>query len=231
MSAVVPSAAWTGHRPQAWPPRRTVRQDAPTDRPEHVGDPMSEDFGEFVKAVLPGLLRYGHALTGNPHDAADLVQTVLERIGAKWASLLRKTGDPLAYTRRSMANAHVSRWRRTRKENLVADLPDTSAVWQPDRFADEPLWQALRALPPRQRAVVVLRYYEDLSEAEIAEALGISKGTVKSQANKAMAALRTRLGTVVDESGNGVRGGSGADRTGSKRAGSNGTVVDGRDRR
>jgi RNA polymerase sigma-70 factor (sigma-E family) len=174
---------------------------------------MAEDFGEFVKAALPGLLRYGHALTGNPHDAADLVQTVLERVGAKWTSMRRRTGDPLAYTRRAMANAHVSRWRRTRRENLVADLPDTSAVWQPDRFADEPLWQALRALPPRQRAVVVLRYYEDLSEAEIAEALGITKGTVKSQANKAMAALRTRLGTVVD--------GSVVDRT----------AVDGRDRR
>lgn len=159
----------------------------------------TEDFGEFVRAVLPGLLRYGHALTGNPHDAADLVQSVLERIGARWPSVRRRTGDPVAYARRAMANAHVSRWRRTRRESLVADLPDTVVVYQPDRFADEPLWQAVRALPPRQRAVMVLRYYEDLSEAEIASTLGISKGTVKSQANKAMASLRASLGVPAPE--------------------------------
>jgi RNA polymerase sigma-70 factor (sigma-E family) len=159
----------------------------------------TDDFAEFVRAVLPGLLRYGHALTGNPHDAADLVQGVLERIGARWESVLRKTGDPVAYARRAMANAHVSRWRRTRRENLVAELPDTTVVWQQDRFDDEPLWAALRALPPRQRAVMVLRYYEDLSEAEIATTLGITKGTVKSQANKAMANLRATLGVTVTE--------------------------------
>lgn len=154
------------------------------------------DFEEFVHASLPGLLRYGHALTGNPHDAADLVQTVLEKIGSRWTHVQRKTGDPLAYVRRSMANAHVSRWRKTRRENLVADVPDLSAarpIQPADPFEHEPLWQALRELPPRQRAVIVLRYYEGLSEAEIAETLGISQGTVKSQASKAIANLRTTI--------------------------------------
>ena len=178
--------------PAALPAPPTV-EPVETDPSEPVGI-GSADFGEFVRAALPALLRYGHALTGNPHDAGDLVQGVLERIGARWTTVVRRTGDPMAYARRAMANAHVSRWRRTRRENLVADFPETEAVWQPDRFADEPLWQALRALPPRQRAVIVLRYYEDLSEAEIAHSLGISKGTVKSQANKAMSALRTRMG-------------------------------------
>ncbi|SFG64643.1 RNA polymerase sigma-70 factor, sigma-E family [Amycolatopsis regifaucium] len=154
------------------------------------------DFGDFVRASLPGLLRYGHALTGNPHDAADLVQTVLEKIGSRWSYVQHKTGDPMAYIRRSMANAHVSRWRRTKRENLVADLPDTQPYSQADPFEHEPLWQALRALPPRQRAVMVLRYYEGLSEAEIADSLGISQGTVKSQASKAITSLRTKLALI-----------------------------------
>ena len=157
------------------------------------------DFGDFVQATLPGLLRYGHALTGNPHDAADLVQTVLEKIGSRWTYVHEKTGDPLAYVRRSMANAHVSRWRRTRRENLVADLPDTSPHVPADPFEHEPLWRALRTLPPRQRAVMVLRYYEGLSEAEIAGALGITQGTVKSQASKAIASLRMKLKSVDGE--------------------------------
>jgi len=157
-----------------------------------------EDFAEFVRMSLPGLLRYGHALTGNPHDAADLVQGVLEKVGSRWGSVLAKGPDPLAYVRRAMANAHVSRWRRFRKENLVAEFPDRPAVPAFDRLEHEPLWQALRDLPPRQRAVVVLRFYEGLSEAEIADSLGVSKGTVKSQNSKAMATLRSKLGGLVE---------------------------------
>lgn len=159
------------------------------------------DFSEFVEASLPGLLRYGHALTGNPHDAADLVQTVLEKIGSRWTHVQRKTGDPLAYIRRSMANAHISRWRRVRKESLVADIPEQSGYTPADPFEHEPLWQALRALPPRQRAVIVLRYYEGLSEAEIADSLGVSPGTVKSQASKAIASMRTKLAPADDPEG------------------------------
>jgi RNA polymerase sigma-70 factor (sigma-E family) len=150
------------------------------------------DFTEFVRAAMPGLLRYGHALTGTPHDAADLVQTVLEKIGSRWSSVVRKPGDPVAYARRAMANANISRWRRHKMERLVAEAPEGNAVYQADRFESEPLWQALRELPPRQRAVIVLRYYDGLSEAEIAKSLGVSTGTVKSQASKAMATLRAR---------------------------------------
>lgn len=157
------------------------------------------DFGEFVESELPGLLRYGYALTGNPHDASDLVQTVLEKIGARWTHVQRKTSDPLAYIRRSMANAHISRWRRTRRENLVADIPEPRAYTQIDPFEHEPLWQALRELPPRQRAVIVLRYYEGLSEIEISQSLGISQGTVKSQASKAITSLRKKLAVVPEE--------------------------------
>ncbi len=151
------------------------------------------DFSEFVQASLPALLRYGHALTGNPHDAADLVQSVLEKIGSRWGSVLRKTGDPMAYVRRSMTNAHISRWRRLRRERLMAEVPDSDSVVHSDPFEHEPLWRALRELPPRQRAVIVLRYYEGLSEAEIAASLGVSQGTVKSQASKALTTLRGKL--------------------------------------
>jgi RNA polymerase sigma-70 factor (sigma-E family) len=156
-----------------------------------------DGFGEFVREALPGLLRYGHLLTGNPHDAADLVQTVLEKVGSRWGSIVRKTGDPVAYTRRAMANSHVSRWRRTRREQPIAEIPDVHGVHDRDPFENEPLWTLLRELPPRQRAVVVLRYYEDLSELEIAAVLGVSRGTVKSQASKAMATLRGRIGVAM----------------------------------
>lgn len=162
------------------------------------GTATVDDFADFVGAAMPGLLRYGHALTGNPHDAADLVQGVLEKIGSRWSFVVRKTGDPLAYTRRAMANAHISRWRRTRRESLVSDIPDTVTTRERYAFEDEPLWHALRDLPPRQRAVIVLRYYEGLSEIEIAQTLGVSQGTVKSQASKAMATLRTRLAATVE---------------------------------
>ena len=159
-------------------------------RAEAVGD-----FAEFVRLSMPGLLRYGHVLAGNPHDAADLVQSVLEKVGSRWVAVQRKGDDPLAYVRRAMANTHISIWRRRRRESLVADLPDSGALApELSRLENEPLWRALGELPPRQRAVIVLRYYENLSEAEIANALGISCGTVKSQSSKAMASLRTRLG-------------------------------------
>lgn len=157
-------------------------------------------FAEFVEANLTGLMRYGHALTGNPHDAADLVQTVLEKIGSRWSNVQRKTADPIAYVRRSMANAHISRWRKHRRENLVADLPEMGSAPPADPLEHEPLWQALKDLPPRQRAVIVLRYYEELSETEIADSLGVSAGTVKSQASKALATLRGRLGDDDPES-------------------------------
>jgi RNA polymerase sigma-70 factor (sigma-E family) len=172
-------AVTTTVRATTWPPR--------TDSTDLA------DFGEFVRASLPGLLRYGHALTGNPHDAADLVQSVLEKIGARWSRVRGKSGGPLAHVRRSMANAQISRWRRTRRENLVADLPDAALVADVDPFEQEPLWQALRDLPPRQRALIVLRYHEGLSEVEIARTLRVSQGTVRSQTGKAIASLHRKM--------------------------------------
>ncbi|SHE66775.1 SigE family RNA polymerase sigma factor [Streptoalloteichus hindustanus] len=158
---------------------------------------MDEDFAAFAEAALPGLLRYGYALAGNPHDAADLVQTALERVGSRWSRVVARSGDPHAYVRRTMANLHVSFWRRRRRENVVAVVPDEAVAGEFDRVEHEPLWRALAGLPAKQRAVLVLRYYEDLSEAEIADVLGVSRGTVKSHASRAMSTLRAHLDSLA----------------------------------
>jgi RNA polymerase sigma-70 factor (sigma-E family) len=156
-------------------------------------EPDVGGFDDFARAVLPELHRYGHVLTGDPHDGADLAQGVLERLGRHWASLRCRSIDPVSYARKAMVNARISAWRRTRREDLVARLPDTLTVELEDPFAGEQLWDALRTLPPRQRTVMVLRYYNDMSVIDIARTLGISVGTVKSQTSKAMRKLRANL--------------------------------------
>src|SRR4051812_39380927 len=151
----------------------------------------AEAFDAFVRARMPSLLRFAHALTGDPHTAADLVQDALERTGMRW-SRLDRNGDPEAYVRRAILNGRTSRWRKLHRETLVDALPErTVHVDPPGR--DEQLWQLLATLPQRQRAVIVLRYYEDMSEEQIAETLGCAPGTVKSQASKALAKLRAAM--------------------------------------
>ena len=145
-------------------------------------------FDAFVRSRLPHLLRFGVVLTGSEQAAADLVQDALERTLLRWSRI--ESDDPEGYVRRVMVTHNVSLWRRVRRERLTADVPERSYV---DRQHDPALWQALSQLPPRQRAVIALRYYEDLSEAQIAEVLGVSAGTVKSQASRAMAKLRVLL--------------------------------------
>lgn len=156
-----------------------------------VVDQATRDvFDEFVRARHPALLRYGTVLTGDPHSAADLVQDALERTGLAW-SRVQQQGDPEGYVRRTMANRNISIWRRRRRERLVAEPPERPYE---DAAPDDVMWDALAQLPKRQRTVLVLRYYEDLSEAEIARVLSIAPGTVKSQASKGIAALRAAIG-------------------------------------
>jgi RNA polymerase sigma-70 factor (sigma-E family) len=148
-------------------------------------------FDAFVRARLPALLRFAYALTGDPHTAADLVQDALERTGMRWNKIERQ-GDPEGYVRRAILNGRVSRWRKHRRETLVDCVPERLTPYEiPAR--DDQLWQLLATLPPRQRAVLVLRYYEDMSEVQIAATLGCSPGTVKSQSSKALAKLRVAL--------------------------------------
>ena len=155
-----------------------------------------EAFDAFARARLTALLRFAHVLTGDPHQAADLVQDALERTALAWSRVVAKD-DPERYVRRAIVNRHVSIWRRRRRERLVADCPESSYVAADGH--DEALWRELSALPPRQRAVVVLRFYEDLSERQVAEVLGCSVGTVKSQNAKALARLRTRVVRLESE--------------------------------
>jgi RNA polymerase sigma-70 factor (sigma-E family) len=155
-------------------------------------------FDAFARGRMRELLRFAHVLTGDPHRAADLVQDALERTLMSWDRVVRKD-DPVAYVRRAIVNRNVSVWRRYHRERLVADAPDTP--YDPrsaERRFDADLWAALATLPPRQRTVLVLRYYEDLSEAEIARTLGVSVGTIKSQASKAMAKLRASVPRDTD---------------------------------
>lgn len=153
-------------------------------------------FDAFVRERLPDLLRFGRVLTGNDEAAADLVQDALERTILHW-SRVESRDDPEGYVRRVMVNRNISIWRRLRRERITDTLPDDGYV---DRPRDRELWEALLTLPPRQRAVIALRYYEDKTEAEVASILGCSVGTVKSQASKAITKLRALVPTFADMS-------------------------------
>lgn len=148
-------------------------------------------FDDFVAQRLPALYRYAYALTGNRHNAEDLVQEALTRTGATWWRIQRKD-DPEGYIRTAMVRIMANRWRRPRRELLVASAPDRPAEDRDLTRVDDAdqLDAALAELPPRMRAVLVLRYMEQLTEQEAAEVLGCSRGTVKSQASRALARLR-----------------------------------------
>ncbi len=143
-------------------------------------------FDAFVRARLPELVRFGRALTGSTEAAQDLVQDALERTLLAW-NRLETPDNPEGYVRRIMVNRNISLWRKFGREHPTDEVVDRGVEDSP---FDDDLWQAIRRLPPRQRAVIALRYYEDLSEADIAHTLGCSVGTVKSQASKALAKLR-----------------------------------------
>jgi RNA polymerase sigma-70 factor (sigma-E family) len=148
-------------------------------------------FREFVAARQGALLRSAYVLCGDRHRAEDLVQGALTRTAARWAQV--RDGDPEAYVRRAMYHEQVSRWRRTAvlRETAVDELPERA---QPDGSGSVDLKLALRAaldrLAPRQRAVLALRFYEDLPEAEVARLLGITVGTVRSTTSRALDKLR-----------------------------------------
>ncbi|TDD82622.1 SigE family RNA polymerase sigma factor [Actinomadura rubrisoli] len=156
---------------------------------------MSIEFEEFVRTRTPALLRSAYLLTGDQQLAEDLVQSALARTHRSWAKLHR-VGNAEAYTRKVLYHLQVAWWqrRRFREGPLEGTDPAGPSV---DHAVRLDLQRALLQLPPRQRAVIVLRFFEDRTEAETARLLEISVGTVKSQTTKALARLR-RL-TAVEE--------------------------------
>ena len=152
-------------------------------------------FEEFVAARRQALLRTAYLLTGSHDDAEDLVQVALVKAVPHW----RRIADhPEPYVRRILARESVSRWRRRRWREVPTEvLPDRPGRPPTGRLLD--LRERARAAAPRQRAVIVLRYYEDLTEQQTADALGIAVGTVKSQARDALARLRLIVPGLDDE--------------------------------
>ncbi|MBJ7357351.1 SigE family RNA polymerase sigma factor [Nocardioides sp.] len=151
------------------------------------------EFEAYMQARQPSLLRTAYLLTGNRHNAEDLVQTSLAKLYLAWDKV-QDRGSVDGYVRRIMVNENNSLWRRgwKKREHASDTLPEHPVVDEYDEGRSSQLWEVVQTLPRKQRAVVVLRYYEQLTEAEVAEILGISVGTVKSQASRALATLRGR---------------------------------------
>lgn len=154
-----------------------------------TGDDRRVDFDEFVVARSAALLRTAYLLTRDHQLAEDLLQTSLTKAWFAWG---RTHGNPEAYVRKILVNTYNSWWRRKWNGELATEeLPETGVGDGTDSVdAGNDLWEAMGRLPRRQRAVVVLRYFEDLTEAQTADVLGCTVGTVKSQTSKAFAKLR-----------------------------------------
>ncbi len=149
------------------------------------------DFETFAAARWPRLLRTAYLLTGDHHEAEDLVQVTLAKLYPAWPRV-RDLDEPDAYVRRALVNNNLSRFRKRRVVQLLTPrLPERAQEGGAARTEQRSLLlEALGTLPPRQRAVVVLRYWEDLSEQQAADVLGCSPGNVKSQASRGLRKLR-----------------------------------------
>jgi RNA polymerase sigma-70 factor (sigma-E family) len=155
----------------------------------------TEDYAELVAARAPALLRLAVMLTGNRVEAEDLLQATLVRTQAH-AQRIPTMGAPAAYLRKALVHEHLSGLRRIGRRVRTSpleghDVASTDEVAGADRR--DATWRLLAKLPPRQRAVLVLRFYEDLPDRDIAVVLGCSEGTVRSNASRALATLRSRL--------------------------------------
>ncbi|WP_392671722.1 SigE family RNA polymerase sigma factor [Streptomyces sp. LN785] len=196
------AAAATGHAPHASTATHTQHASHGSHgshggRAAHAPYPS---FSSYVRARGPVLLRTARSLTANPSDAEDLLQTALTKTYVAW----ERIEDHRAldgYVRRALVNTRTSQWRKRKVDEFACDeLPEQEAAPASDPAEQQSLhdamWRAVLRLPDRQRAMVVLRYYEDLSEAQTAEVLGVSVGTVKSAVSRALGKLREDPGLI-----------------------------------
>jgi RNA polymerase sigma-70 factor (sigma-E family) len=170
------------------PPARVAPPGDIADDPVALSD---LDFRDYVRMRRRALLRTAYVLTGNLADAEDLVQSALAKTYLAWDRIADR-GALDGYVRRAIVNTHISWWRRRRLQEYPTDeLPDQAVADHAiNSDLQETLRQAVDRLPPRMRAAIMLRYYDDMTEAEVAEVLGVSLGTVKSTVARAVAKLR-----------------------------------------
>ena len=163
--------------------------------------PSSDEYDAFVRSRTPALLRSAYLLTGDQHLAEDLVQAALARTHRSWGRLY-ESGNAEACTRKVMYHLQVAWWRRSRVAEVfpgaVPDLPQNATRFDDQAAVRATLRQALSRLTTRQRAVLVARFFEDRSEAETAELLGVNVGTVKSQTARALRRLRAVSPELAD---------------------------------
>ena len=155
-----------------------------------MGSDRDQEFVDFVRGASPRLLKAAWFICGDPVQAEELVQAALERVYLRWGHV-RET-SPLAYTRKILLNLHIDQQRRSAREVSMASPPERSARDVGPEDSDSVV-RLLRQLPLRERQVVVLRYYVGISEAETADTLNVSTGTVKSSASRGLAKLRDLL--------------------------------------
>ncbi|MDI3402669.1 SigE family RNA polymerase sigma factor [Streptomyces cavernicola] len=168
--------------------------DGPPVRTGGSANARYPSFSSYLRARRPVLLRTARSLTADPCDAEDLLQTALAKTYVAW----ERIEDHRAldgYVRRALLNTRTSQWRKRKLDEFACDeLPEPDPLPLADPTEQQALrdamWRAIMRLPARQRAMVVLRYYEDLSEAQTAEVLGVSVGTVKSAVSRALGKLR-----------------------------------------
>jgi RNA polymerase sigma-70 factor (sigma-E family) len=155
-------------------------------------------FAGFVRVNTPALLRTAYLLTGNASQAEELVQETLVRLYPKW-DRVEAADVPLAYVRRSLTNGYINSQRRAaRREVAYEDVPERIDPYDPtNQLADrDQIWAGLRFLSERQRAALVMRFYEDLTDEQTAAALGCRVGTVRSLISRGLATLRTQMTEV-----------------------------------
>ena len=167
-------------------------------------NPDAPTFEEYAGSAWPSLYRYAYLLAGNHADAEDIAQQTLVKACRSW-SRVERSDSPAAYLRQILTNTYLSQRRpKARHLELLTDAPpetENLKVTGPEHWMA--LWPHVKSLPPRQRAVIVLRYYEDLSEQEIADVLDCSRGNVKSTAHNALKSLRAALAAYGTDASDG----------------------------